>query len=264
MIRSLYTAASGMKANQFYVDNISNNLTNANSTGFKKSRVEFADLMYQTIEEPGGETLEGVRKPVGIQVGLGTKLVASHKIFDQGNLLNTGNNTDLAIEGPGFFQVRHPSGQIMYSRAGAFKITADGEIATSQGFLLEPPVQVPEGATSINFTPDGQITALLPDDEDGIGDPIGQIELATFLNEGGLRSEGANLYSMTEASGIALVGRPGEGGAGSIRQQFLEASNVQMVEEMVNMIVAQRAYEVSSKAVSTSDEMLQTANQLKR
>ena len=262
MIRSLYTAATGMKANQLYVDNISNNLANVSVTGFKKSRIEFEDLMYQTLKEPGGETSSGIQQPVGVQIGLGTKVTSTSRIFTQGSLERTGNPTDLAIEGDGFFQVKMPDGGIAYSRTGSFKINSEGALVNGNGQYLEPPVTVPQGALGdIVIDTEGNIFAqmsLLENPEQ-----IGTIELARFINPQGLDSMGGNLYKKSGASGEPLVGRPGEENLGTVRAQFLEMSNVQMVEEMVAMIVAQRAYEISSKAISTSDQMLQTANQLK-
>lgn len=262
MLRSLYTAATGMKANQTYVDNISNNLSNVNTTGFKKQRIEFEDLMYQNLQKPGGELSDGNRAPVGIQVGLGTRVVATSHQFVQGNMEATGGDTDVAIEGEGFFQVRLPNGEIGYSRNGAFKINSEGYLTTSQGYLLEPSITVPDDTSTLTVSATGEVAVTRID----TGDPevIGQLELARFINPAGLLSTGGNLYVQTEASGNPIVGMPGEEGLGSVKNQYLEGSNVQMVEEMVGMIVAQRAYEISSKAITTSDEMLQTATALKR
>ncbi len=262
MIRSLYTAATGMKANQSYVDNISHNLSNVNTVGFKKQQIEFEDLMYQNLQKPGGELSDGNRDPVGVQVGLGTRVVATSHIFLQGNMTSTGNDKDMAIEGEGFFQVRLPSGEIGYTRNGTFKLNSEGYLTTSQGYLLEPPVSVPENVVSLSVSASGEITV----DTSGEGDmeSVGQLELARFINPAGLLSEGGNIFTQNEASGTPIVAEPGEEGLGSVKNQYVEASNVQMVEEMVGMIIAQRAYEVSSKAITTSDEMLQTATALKR
>lgn len=262
MIRSLYTAATGMKANQTFVDNISHNLANVNTLGFKKGKIEFEDLIYQTLQEPGGETRDGVRAPVGIQIGLGTRVVATNRIFLQGNLEQTGNQTDVAIEGEGFFQVRLPSGEVAYTRSGAFKITSDGYLATSQGYLLEPNIVVPEESKNMTIDPEGRVAVTLRDAE--LPEEIGQIELARFVNPSGMLALGGNLFTQTEASGSPIIANPGQENLGLLRNQFLEASNVQMVEEMVSMIIAQRAYEISSKAITTSDDMLQTAAGLKR
>lgn len=262
MIRSIYTASTGMKANQLYIDNISNNLSNVNTTGFKKSRVEFEDLMYQTMQEPGGQSSDGVQKPAGLQVGLGTKATSNSKIFVQGNIVNTGSNQDLAIQGDGFFQIAMPDGTSRYTRNGHFNVNAEGYITTDQGYLLDPPVVVPEEAQNFQITSDGLIQVQFPGDD--LATDLGQIELARFINPGGLKAVGGNLYQATESAGQPIIGNPEQNNLGSILPQSLEASNVQLVEEMVNMIIAQRAYEVSSKAISTSDDMLQTANQLKR
>lgn len=262
MLRSLYTAATGMKANQTYVDNISHNLSNVNTVGFKKQKIEFEDLIYQNLQRPGGEMEDGNRAPVGIQVGLGTRVVATNRMFMQGNLEQTGNSTDVAIEGEGFFQVRLPSGEVGYTRNGAFKLNADGYLTTSQGYLVEPSINVPDDAQELTISATGSVAVMRTGAE--LPDEIGNLELARFINPAGLRAEGGNVFTQTEASGIPIIGYPGEEGLGNVKNQFVEMSNVQMVEEMVGMIVAQRAYEISSKAITTSDEMLQTANQLKR
>lgn len=262
MIRSLYTAASGMKSNQLYVDNISNNLANTSTIGFKKTKIEFEDLMYQTLREPGSENGDGTTAPVGLQVGLGTRMVAASKIFEQGNLEQTGNPLDVAIEGDGFFQVRKSNGEVGFTRSGAFKLSADGYLCTSQGQVVEPGVVVPSNAQDLYIDPTGRVMATLEAGQ--LPEELGQIEIARFLNPAGLRADGGNLYVPSIASGEPIVGEPGSDGFGELKNQFLEASNVQMVEEMIGMIIAQRAYEVSSKAITTSDEMLQTASGLKR
>ncbi len=262
MIRSLYTAATGMVANQTFVDNISNNLSNVNTTGFKKQQIEFEDLMYQNLQKPGGELEDGNRAPVGIQIGLGTRVVATNHVFLQGNLQQTGNSTDVAIEGDGFFQVRMPSGEIGYTRTGAFKINAEGYLTTSQGYLLEPSVNIPDDTKSMTISADGLVSVVRT--ADGLAEEIGQLELARFVNPAGLLAQGGNIYTQSDASGMPIVGAPGEEGLGTVKNQYVEMSNVQMVEEMVGMIIAQRAYEISSKAITTSDEMLQTATALKR
>jgi len=262
MLRSLYTAASGMVANQAYVDNISNNLSNVNTVGFKKQKIEFEDLMYQNLQRPGGELEDGNRAPVGIQIGLGTRVLATNHIFMQGNLQQTGNETDMAIEGDGFFQVRLVNGEIGYTRSGAFKISDEGYLTTSQGYLLEPSISIPDDAKELAVSSSGEVSVVRT--SDGTTEVLGQVELARFINPSGLRAEGGNIFTQTDASGAPVVGLPGEEGLGSIKNQYVEASNVQMVEEMVGMIIAQRAYEISSKAITTSDEMLQTATALKR
>lgn len=261
MIRSLYTAATGMKANQLYIDNISNNLANVNTTGFKKSKLEFQELLYQTMVDPGSGQSEGAKSPAGLQVGLGVRSAATQKIFAQGNLQETKNPFDLAITGTGFLQVQLPSGEVAYTRDGSLKVASDGTLVTSAGFPLEPQISIPEGARELSIDPNGRVMVQLNDT--GTQEEIGSIEMVKFLNEGGLKSLGSNLYQVSPASGEPEIGMPGTNGLGTLAQGFLEASNVELVEEMVNMIVAQRAYEVSSKAIQTADSMLQMANQLK-
>ncbi len=261
MIRSLYTAATGMKANQLYIDNIANNLSNVNTTGFKKSKLEFQDLLYQTMVEPGSGNADGAKAPAGLQVGLGTRSVSNQKIFGQGSLQQTTNNLDIAIQGSGFIQVQMPNGETAYSRDGSLKISSDGTLVTSNGYLIEPNITIPDGAQQLTIDGNGKVAVIM--NNSGTFEDVGQIELAKFVNEGGLKSLGNNLYQATAASGQPEIEVPGENGTGAIMQGYLEASNVEMVEEMVNMIVAQRAYEVSSKAIKTAEEMLQIANQLK-
>jgi flagellar basal-body rod protein FlgG len=261
MLRSLYTAATGMKSNQLYIDNISNNLSNVNTTGYKKSKLEFQDLLYQTLIEPGGSNAEGAKSPQGLQVGLGVRSAANQRIFSQGNLQETKNPLDVAITGAGFLQVQMPGGEIGYTRDGALKVAADGTLVTSNGFPIEPMIQIPEGAKEISIDAYGHVSVVLNDA--GAVEEIGQLELAKFLNPAGLKSIGNNQYLSTAASGDAEVDAPGNNGLGTLAQGYQEASNVELVEEMVSMIIAQRAYEVSSKAIQTSDSMLQIANQLK-
>ncbi len=261
MMRSLYTAASGMMANQMTVDTISNNLANVNTNGYKKTKMEFQDLLYQTMIEPGGTTSEGVRLPGSLQVGLGVKTSGNTRSFEQGNLSNTGNAWDVAISGSGFFQMRQSDGSTAYTRDGSFKVNADGILVNAQGNYLDPQIQIPANSTNPKISADGRVT-IVPQ---GQADPIeiGKIELSSFVNPSGLKSLGQNLYQETEASGKPLSGAPGENATGSLAQQYVEASNVQLVEEMVNLIVAQRSYEISSKGVTTADQMLQTANNLR-
>jgi len=261
MMRSLYTAASGMLANQMTVDTISNNLANVNTTGYKKTKMEFQDLLYQTMIEPGGTTSEGVKLPGSLQVGLGVKSSGSSRSFEQGSITRTGNSWDVAISGSGFFQMRMPDGTTNYTRDGSFKVNADGVLVNAQGNYLDPQIQVPANSTSPQVGPDGRVTVIPQGQTDAI--EIGRIEIATFVNPTGLKALGQNLYQETEASGRPLVGAPGENGTGQLNGQNLEGSNVQLVDEMVNLIVAQRAYEISSKGVTTADQMLQTANNLR-
>lgn len=260
MMRSLWTAATGMVAQQLNIDVISNNLANTNTSGFKKSRAEFEDLMYQTMKIAGSATDGDSRIPVGIQVGMGVRPTAVHKFFTQGDFQNTGNPLDMAIEGEGFFQVL-VGDQLMYTRAGAFKLNQDGTLVTANGYPLQPEFTVPPEAKSVAISERGRITAL---DANGQEIAAGEIPLYSFVNPAGLEAKGRNLYTPTEASGEAIEGVPGEENLGTIAQGFLEMSNVEVVDEMVQMIVGQRAYEMNSKAIQTSDNMLQTAVQLKR
>jgi len=251
-----------MEAQRLSIDVISNNLANVNTTGFKKSRADFQELIYQGIREAGASSAEGVELPTGIQVGLGVQPSAVQKMFQQGDFVSTGNNLDLVIEGQGFFQIVKPDGEIAYTRSGALKLNSEGNIVNSDGYALEPAITIPPNALQITITPDGTVSVM----EAGSSAPtqVGQIELAQFINPGGLNALGKNLFSPTASSGEATPGNPGADGLGNINQGFLELSNVNVVEEMVNMIVSQRAYELNSKVVQTSDEMLATANNLRR
>lgn len=262
MIRSLWTAASGMNAQQKNIDVISNNLSNVNTIGFKKSRVHFQDLMYQTLREAGAPTTQGTQVPAGIEVGNGVRLSDTQKILSQGSFQNTGNALDLVVEGDGFFQILRPDGTIAYTRDGSFKRDNIGRMVTSDGFYVYPEIFIPEDAVSLAIGADGTIAVLLAGDD--MPQEIGQIELARFTNPAGLSSEGRNLFAATVASGDPIIGTPGTNGLGEVSQGFLEMSNVQIVDEMVGMIAAQRAYEINSKAIQASDEMLNTANQLRR
>lgn len=260
MMRSLWTAATGMVAQQLNIDVISNNLANVNTAGFKKSRAEFEDLMYQTMKIAGSATDGDNTIPVGIQVGMGVRPTAVHKFFTQGDFQNTGNALDIAIEGEGFFQVE-VGDQLMYTRAGAFKLDQDGTIVTANGYVLQPEFAVPAETKSLSISETGRISALDTNGEEIAG---ADLPLFTFINPAGLDARGRNLYVPTEASGDAVEGVPGTDNVGTIAQGFLEMSNVEVVDEMVTMIVGQRAYEMNSKAIQTSDSMLQTAVNLKR
>lgn len=260
MMRSLWSAATGMIAQQLNIDTISNNLANVNTIGFKKSRAEFEDLIYQTHKIAGSITQGDVRVPTGIQVGLGVRPTTVHKFFSQGDYQNTSNPLDMAIEGEGFFQVM-VGDDVAYTRAGAFKLNQDGTIVSANGYVLQPEFTVPAETKHISITEGGTITAL---DANGQELATADIPLYTFINPAGLDARGKNLYTPTEASGEATEGEPGVDNTGTIAQGFLEMSNVEVVEEMVGMIVGQRAYEVNSKAIQTSDSMLQIAVQLKR
>jgi flagellar basal-body rod protein FlgG len=265
MIRSLYTAATGMEAQQLYMDTISHNLSNVNTNGYKRSRVEFQDLIYQTLKEPGVKNQEGEIAPVGIEVGLGVKPGATQKIFAQGSLNRTENPLDVAIEGEGFFQIYLPDGTTAYTRDGTFKLTADGTIVNSSGHPVAPQLTVPAGAENLGIDEDtGEMTVEMPGEQTPTS--LGQIELARFVNPAGLKSVGNNLYLETEASGQPILGAPGQEGMANtkVRQGYVEASNVQIVEEMVNMITAQRAFEIVSKSIQVSEDMLAVTNNLKR
>ncbi len=262
MIRSLYTAATGMIAQQTQIDVTSNNIANVNTIGYKKQRAEFADLFYQVSEYAGISSSDTTVSPTGIEVGLGARPTAVTKQFSQGNFKETGNNLDMAITGNGFFQLQLPDGTIGYSRNGAFKVDGQGQIVNSDGYKLIPEITVPENATAVSVGTDGIVSVL----QAGETEPnqIGQIELANFINPAGLHSLGDNNYVNTVASGDAILGTAGLEGLGQIKQGFVEMSNVQLVEEMTDLITGQRAYEANSKAITTSDEMLQTVNGLKR
>lgn len=261
MIRSLWTAASGMAAQQMNMDVIANNLSNVNTGGFKKSRPDFVDLLYQTMRTPGASTSSGSQIPTGIQIGMGTKPVSVQKIFSQGDYVQTKNSLDIAIEGKGFFKILS-NGEEFYMRAGAFKMDKEGYVVTSEGERLQPEFSIPP--ETVNFTVDsgGKMEAM---GSDGLT-PLasGQLSLYSFANEAGLMSVGGNKYRPTEASGTAVEGNPGVNGMGSVTQGYLEMSNVDVVEEMVNMIAGQRAYEISSKSIRAADEMMQMANNIKR
>jgi flagellar basal-body rod protein FlgG len=262
MIRSLWTAASGMQAQNTTIDVIANNLSNVNTAGFKRSRAEFQDLLYQTLRPPGVTSGGGTQVPTGIQIGHGTRAVSTQKLFIQGDFQQTQNQLDLAIEGQGFFQIVQPNGEIAYSRAGNFKIDSEGRLVTPDGFLLEPEMTIPIDAMAVSIAADGTVSIL----QAGQSSPsdIGSIQLARFINPAGLENIGRNLYLRTDASGEPLTGMPGEDGLGTLAQGYLEMSNVSVVDEMVNMITAQLAYEINSKAIQAADDMLQTVNNLKR
>jgi flagellar basal-body rod protein FlgG len=251
-----------MQAQELNIDVIANNLANVNTSGFKKSRAEFQDLLYESMRAAGAASSADTIIPTGIQLGHGTRPAAVQKMFIQGDFQNSGNELDWAIEGDGFFQIELPNGETAYSRSGEFKLDADGRIVNVDGFPLVPQLSIPTDTVSITVGMDGTVSVIQADDL--IPSEIGTIELARFVNAPGLRSLGRNLFAPTEASGGEMVGTPGEDGLGTIAQGFLEMSNVSVVDEMVNMITAQRAYETNSKVIQTSDDMLQMANNLKR
>jgi len=261
MIRALWTAASGMQSQQVNMDVIANNLANVNSTGFKKSRADFQDILYQTTKAAGTGGAGG-EVPTGVQIGLGSRVAAVQKVFTTGDFQQTENELDVAIEGPGFFQVTLPDGSDAYTRSGALKKDSTGRLVTSDGYPLTPEIVIPEGATAISIGNTGTIDVLL--DGANVSTAIGVLELIRFGNPAGLSSLGRNMYAETPTTGSPISGTPGEDGFGSLSQGFLEGSNVNIMEEMVNMIAGQRAYEVNSKAIKTADEMLQMTSQLVR
>jgi flagellar basal-body rod protein FlgG len=263
MIRALWTGATGMIAQQLNMDNVAHNLANVNTTGFKRSRVDFQDLLYQTHRLAGTPVAVGPHVPTGIQIGVGSNPTATQKIFTPGSLKETNNRLDMAIFGDGFFQILLPDGTIGYTRDGSFKLSAEGQIVTSDGYLLEPEIVIPEDTTNIMISENGEVTVLLAGDEKSPVE-VGRIQIVNFVNPAGLKAMGKNIFKETAASGEPIVGEPGMEGFGEIRQFFLEMSNVQIIDEMVDMIVAQRAYEINSRSIRTADMMLQQANQLKR
>lgn len=260
MLRSLSTAATGMIAQQTNIDVISNNLANVNTTGFKKSRAEFQDLLSQTLKAPGAQVAQGTYQPTGIQVGLGVKNSAIQRINTQGTMSNTDNPLSVAIQGDGFFQVQLDDGTTAYTRDGNFKIDANGQMVTSDGYQLIPQISVPQDATEISITSGGKVTVQQPGAS--AMTEIGTIELVKFANPTGLLSIGKNLLTETAASGTAIQGTANQEGFGSIEQGFLEGSNVQVVEEMINLITAQRAFEANSNVIRASDEALKTVNRI--
>jgi flagellar basal-body rod protein FlgG len=262
MIRALYTAASGMNAQQTNIDNVAHNLANVNTTGFKKSRVEFEDLVYQEIRAAGASSSASTEAPVGLEIGLGTRAVATARDFSAGNMRTTSAPLDVAIEGSGFFKVSLPNGTTGYTRAGSFHLDAQGAIVTSEGYPVDPQITVPSNATSVSISKDGIVSALVAGQ--AASQQLGTLEIATFSNAAGLLPLGGNLFTPTSASGEPESGAPGTDARGSLAQGFVEDSNVSVVEEMVNMIIAQRAYEANSRVVKAADEMLAQTNQLVR
>ncbi len=262
MIRTFWVAATGMSSQQLNLDVIANNLANVNTVGFKKSRADFEELLYQEERIPGAASSPETQIPTGLHVGLGVRPVATQKIFTEGNMEQTANALDIAIEGDGFFKILLPNGEFGYTRNGSFKLDRDGRMVTPSGNPMDPEITIPEDTRSITISSDGIVSVTQGDSD--VPTEIGNLELAKFINPGGMRPIGRNMYVATEASGDEITGVPGSDGLGSVSQGFLEMSNVNVVEEMVNMIISQRAYEMNSKAIQTADEMIQTANQLRR
>ncbi len=260
MLRALYSSAAGMESQQMNLDVIANNLANVNTTGFKKSKIEFQDLLYQTSRMAGSDLGSGNQLPTGLQVGQGSRAVATSRVFTDGEFTQTGQSLDLAVQGDGFFEVQMPDGTLAYTRDGALKRGSDGRITTSDGLPVQNGFQpIPQGTTSITISANGQVSLA------GSGGAQNfQVTLVRFANPAGLESIGRNLFKQTDASGPPEIGNPGENGFGSLAQGYLEMSNVTVVEEMVNLIMAQRAYEVNAKAVQTSDEMMSLSNNLRR
>jgi flagellar basal-body rod protein FlgG len=261
MIRALYTAASGMNAQQTNIDNVAHNLANVNTAGYKKSHVEFEDLFYQHTRVPGSSTTLG-DSPTGLEVGLGTRVVATSRDFTTGSFRSTGNALDIAIQGHGFFRISMPDGSQTYTRAGAFHRDAQGNVVTSDGYPLDPQISIPENATTVTISREGVVSATIPGQ--GAAQQLGVIELTTFQNPAGLTPIGGNLFQVTSASGEPQTGPAGTEQRGTLQQSYLEDSNVSVVEEMVNMILGQRAYEASSKVIKAADEMLAQINNIVR
>jgi len=260
MIRSLWISKTGLDAQQTQMDVISNNLANVSTSGFKRSRAVFEDLLYQTMRQPGAQSSQQTQLPSGLQIGTGVRPVSTERIFTQGNLQQTSNDKDVAIQGAGFFQVLMPDGTTAYTRDGSFQVDSQGQLVTSSGFPVQPAITVPANAQSISIGRDGTVSVT----QAGVVAPtqIGTLQIATFINPAGLESKGENLYMETGASGTPNSNAPGSNGAGTLAQGYVETSNVNVVEELVNMIQTQRAYEINSKAITTSDQMLQRLSQL--
>jgi flagellar basal-body rod protein FlgG len=260
MIRSLWISKTGLEAQQTQMDVVSNNLANVSTTGFKRSRAVFEDLLYQNLRQPGAQSSQQTQIPSGLQIGTGVRPVAAERIHTQGNLQLTGNKLDMAIQGSGFFQVLLPDGSTAYTRDGSFQVDSQGQVVTANGYVVQPAMTIPANATSMTVGMDGVVTITQP----GATGPvqIGNMQLATFINAAGLESMGQNLYLETASSGAPTTNIPGTNGTGSISQGYVETSNVNVVEELVNMIQTQRAYEINSKAITTSDQMLQKLSQI--
>lgn len=262
-MKSLNIASTGMLAQQLNVEVISNNIANMNTTGFKRQRAEFQDLLYQSLERAGANSSDaGTIVPTGVQVGSGVKTGSVYRIIEQGNVISTGNPYDIAIQGRGFLRVQLPSGEQAYTRAGSLSISAEGQLVTPEGFIIGPGISLPQEATDITINKQGQVQAKIPGQVET--QTVGQLELATFFNEAGLEAKGNNLFSETPSSGAAQVSTPGALGYGTVLQGFVETSNVNPVSEITSLITAQRAYEMNSKVISASDEMLSTTSNLRR
>jgi len=260
MIRSLWISKTGLEAQQLQMDVIANNLANVSTNGFKRSRAVFEDLLYQTLRQPGAQSSQQTQLPSGLQVGTGVRPVATERLFTQGNLQQTGNSRDVAIQGNGFFQVQLPDGTTAYTRDGSFQSDSQGQLVTSSGFPVQPTITIPANALTVTIAKDGVVSALVPGN--AIPVQVGTLQLAGFINPVGLQAHGENLYLQTAASGTPTPNTPGTNGLGLLNQGYVETSNVNVVEELVSMIQTQRAYEINSKAIQTSDQMLQRLAQL--
>ncbi|MCX7250461.1 MAG: flagellar basal-body rod protein FlgG [Burkholderiales bacterium] len=260
MLRSLWVAKTGLEAQQAQMDVITNNIANVNTNGFKRSRAVFEDLLYQTVRQPGAPSSQQTQFPTGLQFGTGVKPVATERLHTQGNLMQTGNSKDIAIDGKGFFQIQLSDGTVAYSRDGSFHVDNQGQLVTSSGYLLLPQITVPAEAQVLTVSRSGQVSVTVQGT--AAAQELGTLQLASFINPAGLEARGENLYVETGASGAPIVNEPGTNGLGQLSQGFVEAANVNVVEEMVNMVQAQRAYELNSKAVTASDQMLQKIAQL--
>jgi flagellar basal-body rod protein FlgG len=260
MIRSLWISKTGLDAQQTNVDVIANNLANVSTNGFKRSRAVFEDLLYQTLRQPGSQSSQQTQVPTGLQVGTGVRPVATERVHTQGNLQQTGNALDVAINGQGFLQVQMPDGTTAYSRDGSLHVDSQGQVVTSNGYALQPAITIPANATKIDIGADGTVSVTQPGQANAAN--VGSIQLANFVNPAGLQSVGQNFYLETAASGTPQTGTPGTNGLGLLSQGYVETSNVNVVEELVSMIQAQRAYEINSKAIQTSDQMLQRLTQI--
>jgi len=260
MLRSLHISRTGLDAQQTQLDVISNNLANVGTTGFKKARAVFEDLLYQVIRQPGAQSSQQTQLPSGFQLGVGVRAVATERIHTQGALQQTGNQLDVAINGRGYFQILMPDGSTTYTRDGSFQIDSQGTLVTASGYAVQPNITIPQDALTVTIARDGTVSVTQP----GVAAPtvVGQIQLASFINPTGLQSLGENLYAETAASGAPQVNIPGQGGLGVLNQSMIETSNVNVAEELVNMIVAQRAFELNSRAITASDQMLQRLTQL--
>lgn len=260
MMRSLWISKTGMEAQQTQLDHISHNLANSATNGYKKSHAVFEDLMYQNLRQAGANSSEQTTLPTGLQVGLGTRAVATSRSFSQGNLQQSSNPLDVAVRGSGFFEVQMPDGTTGYTRDGSFQVNAQGQLVTNNGYLVQPGITVPSNALSVSIAADGTVTASIPNQT--APQSLGTLQLVNFVNPAGLEPKGQNLYTETAASGTPTAGTPGQNGLGALQQGFVETSNVNVVEELIGMIQTQRAYELNSKAIQTSDQMLQKLGQL--